>query len=64
MVDLGTLGGPSSAAAAVNDSGQVVGWAQTAGAGRREQLARLSVDGSGMMDLGSLGGIRTASRGM
>ena len=29
MADLGTLGGASSAATAVNDKGQVVGWAQT-----------------------------------
>ena len=31
VTDLGTLGGYTSAAAGINDSGQVVGWACTAG---------------------------------
>lgn len=29
MTDLGTLGGSNSRALAINDSGQVVGWADT-----------------------------------
>jgi probable HAF family extracellular repeat protein len=31
ITDLGTLGGTRSAAHAINDNGQVTGWAQTAG---------------------------------
>ncbi len=31
MVDLGTLGGTQSVARAVNEKGQVVGWADTMG---------------------------------
>jgi probable HAF family extracellular repeat protein len=29
MMDIGTLGGPQSTAYAINDVGQIVGWAQT-----------------------------------
>ena len=63
MVDLGTLGGPSSAAAAVNDSGQVVGWAQTAGGSFDVNWrAFLWTAATGMLDLGSLGGTHSVAR--
>ena len=38
MKDLGTLGGASSAAYAINASGQVVGWSDTTGGGRHTFL--------------------------
>ncbi len=50
--DLGTLGGAQSHAAAINNAGQVVGWAED-GAGRKR--AFLWRDGR-MADLGTLGG--------
>ena len=53
MVDLGTLGGTSSRAAAVNDHGQVVGVSNTAGG---EQHAFSWTKKGGMVDLGTLGG--------
>ena len=63
MVDLGTLGGPSSAAAAVNQSGHVVGWAQIAGASSDVNWrAFLWTAASGMVDLGSLGGTYSVAR--
>lgn len=49
-LDLGTLGGPTSAATAINDRGQVVGWSTTGDGGRR---AFLWQDGA-MTDLGAL----------
>ncbi len=52
-VDLGTLGGAASSAAAVNDSGQVVGNSTTAGG---EQHAFSWTQQGGMVDLGTLGG--------
>jgi uncharacterized repeat protein (TIGR01451 family) len=54
MIDLGTLGGSSSAAAAVNDSGQVVGYSSTAG--DSETHAFSWTPSGGMIDLGTLGG--------
>jgi probable HAF family extracellular repeat protein len=47
--DLGTLGGASSCALAINERGQVVGWAQTAGGDRH---AALWQDGKAL-DLGA-----------
>jgi probable HAF family extracellular repeat protein len=49
MIDLGTLGGSSSAATAVNESGQVVGWATTASGGTH---AFSWTAPHGMVDLG------------
>src|SRR4030095_7335468 len=63
MVDLGTLGGPSSAAAAVNQSGHVVGWAQTAGTPLdKNWRAFLWTAASGMVNLGTLGGPYSVAR--
>jgi probable HAF family extracellular repeat protein len=52
MQDLGTLGGSSSDAAAINDSGQVVGWADTSAGSSHAFLYSAGT----MQDLGTLGG--------
>jgi len=54
MKDLGTLGGNSSVAQAVNDVGEVVGYSATPPSG--EEHAFLWTPQNGMMDLGTLGG--------
>jgi probable HAF family extracellular repeat protein len=51
--DLGTLGGPSSFAADLNDAGTVIGWSDTAGGVTR---AFRWTGGGGMMSLGTLPG--------
>lgn len=57
---LGTLGGANAAAIALNDAGDVVGWANTASG---EQHA--FVHSGGMMrDLGTLGGTMSAATGI
>jgi probable HAF family extracellular repeat protein len=53
MVDLGTLGGLSSTATAINDRGHVAGTSETA---TGEQHAFLWTPKTGMQDLGTLGG--------
>ena len=53
-IDLGTLGGTSSVAAAVNARGQVVG--DSATAGDVEGHAFSWTEAGGMIDLGTLGG--------
>ena len=53
MVDLGTLGGDSSVAEAVNDFGQVVGASDISGGAHHAFLWTLA---GGMIDLGTLGG--------
>jgi len=58
MRDLGTLGGPDSEAVAINERGQVVGWADTRATdkdGDPIPHAFLSQNGK-MRDLGTLGG--------
>src|SRR5438093_507104 len=52
MIDLGTLGGSFSVAEAVNDSGEVVGWAETAD-GALHAFSWTAA--GGMVDLGTLG---------
>ena len=56
-VDLGTLGGTSSYAAAINSGGVVVGWSET-GAG--ETHAFRWTASSGMIDLGTLSGAQSS----
>jgi probable HAF family extracellular repeat protein len=55
--DLGTLGGGSSDAFAINRAGQVVGWASTTNDGQHAFL----YDGAGMHDLGTLPGSHWSS---
>ena len=60
MTDLGTLGGPSSAAWDINDVGDVVGEADVAPGVSHAFLHRAGV----MQDLGTLGGAASAARGI
>jgi probable HAF family extracellular repeat protein len=57
VTDLGTLGGLSSEAWDVNESGQVVGWAKIANGQRRAFL----YSGGLMSDLGTLGGTESVA---
>jgi probable HAF family extracellular repeat protein len=58
IVDLGSLGGDSGRAVAINDSGQVAGWSFTAL--QQSSHAFLWTEDDGMQDLGTLGrGCRT-----
>jgi probable HAF family extracellular repeat protein len=54
VLDLGTFGGEYSEANAINDAGQVVGWAWTPFPAR-QQRAFLWTDSAGLRDLGALG---------
>jgi probable HAF family extracellular repeat protein len=54
-LDMGTLGGDSSAATAINDSGQVVGWSRIA-PNNPTYHAFLWTPADRMIDLGSFGG--------
>ena len=58
MTDLGTLGGTSSFARAINDSSQTVGWATNLAGDRRAFL----YENGTMSDLGTLGGSRSEAR--
>lgn len=60
MTDLGTLGGPSSAAWDVNDVGDVVGEADVAPGVSHAFVYRAGV----MQDLGTLGGASSVARGI
>ena len=61
ITDLGTLGGSSSGAGGINNSGQVVGWSDITGnsAGRA-----FLYDGTAMQDLGTLGGTTSEALGI
>jgi probable HAF family extracellular repeat protein len=58
VTELGSLGGGSTYARAINDAGQVVGSSQTA-AGRTHAFIT-GANGVGMTDLGTLGGSRSS----
>jgi len=62
ITDLGTLGGSSSWAAGINNSGQVTGWSYIAN--DNAVHAFLYTEGVGMQDLGTLGGTRSCGFGM
>lgn len=62
MTELGTLGGNTSFAMAINDSGQVAGYATTAAMRNRAFLT--GPGGIGMTDLGTLGGAESFARGV
>jgi probable HAF family extracellular repeat protein len=53
FIDLGTLGGTSSAATGLNELGQVIGWSQTASG---QTHAFLWTAQRGMVDLGKIAG--------
>lgn len=61
LVDLGTLGGTSSAAYGINNSGQVVGWANLAG---DSNYHAFKYSGGSMQDLGSLSGGNSTAYGI
>ena len=54
VTDLGTLGGKSSAADAINDKGQVVGWSETSVVGGRSIIHAFLWDHGKMQDLDTL----------
>ena len=57
MTDLGTLGGSESKPVAINERGQVVGWADTRATGAYGPISRAFLWENGeMRDLGTLGG--------
>lgn len=62
MTDLGTLGGSSSQAFAVNASGQVVGYSYIAGDSTLHAFLWTST--GGMQDLGTLGGTLSSAQGI
>src|SRR5438128_5724714 len=60
LTDLGTLGGPQSAATAINDSGQIAGFSYTAAGYNHAFL----YSGGVMSDLTTLGGNQSFATGI
>lgn len=60
FTDLSTQGGTSSSANAINNLGQVAGWAQTAGG----EVHATVWNGTTPTDLGTLGGTRSIANGI
>jgi len=58
MIDLGTLGGPSSIAYGINDDGQVVGWSWT----KDNKMHAFLYSSGKMTDLGTLGGVSSQAK--
>src|SRR3954447_2128182 len=59
IIDLGTLGGNESAATAINESGQVAGWAR-----RSDGAQHAFLFDTTMSDLGTIGGASSAAWGV
>jgi probable HAF family extracellular repeat protein len=64
ITDLGTLGGMRSYATAINNSGQVVGYADTSASNNDEARHAFLYSGGTMSDLGALGGIGSRANGI
>src|SRR5215208_2857749 len=61
LTDLGTLGGKTSVAFAINARGQVTGWSNTAASPMPRAFL---YDGTAMRDLGTLGGATSVAFGL